>query len=107
MQPTYISIGEIFGHQVWHTVPLFQRLYVWGREEQWEPLWDDVSGLLTPIHSRSRGAPITGHFLGTVVLEQTSNKTGGLPRREVIDGQQRLTGVQIDTPKFALHLRPR
>jgi hypothetical protein len=95
MQPTYISIGEIFGHQVRHTVPLFQRPYVWGREEQWEALWEDVSGLLERIRSRKGEAAIAGHFLGTVVLEQTPNATGSLPRREVIDGQQRLTTLQI------------
>jgi len=95
MQPTYISIGELFGHQVRHTVPLFQRPYVWGREEQWEALWEDVSGLLERIRYRKGDAPIAGHFLGTVVLEQTLNATGSLPRREVIDGQQRLTTLQI------------
>lgn len=26
-------------------VPLFQRPYVWKREEQWEPLWGDVRRL--------------------------------------------------------------
>ena len=95
MQPTYISIGEIFGQQVRHTVPLFQRPYVWGREEQWEALWEDISGLLERIRVRREDTAITGHFLGTVVLEQTRTATGSLPRREVIDGQQRLTTLQI------------
>ena len=95
MQPTYISIGEIFSHQIRHTVPLFQRPYVWGREEQWEALWEDVSGLLERIQNRKGDNPIAGHFLGTVVLEQAPNATGSLPRREVIDGQQRLTTLQI------------
>ena len=26
-------------------VPMFQRLYVWDQEQQWDPLWDDVSAL--------------------------------------------------------------
>lgn len=95
MQPTYISIGELFSHQVRHTVPLFQRPYVWGREEQWEALWEDISGLLSRVQNRVGESPVAGHFLGTVVLEQTPNATGSLPRREVIDGQQRLTTLQI------------
>lgn len=90
MQPTYISIGEIFSHQIRHTVPLFQRPYVWGREEQWEALWDDVSDLLERIHLRNGDKPVAGHFLGTIVLEQAPNATCSLPRRKVIDGQQRL-----------------
>lgn len=95
MQPTYIPISQVFGAQTRHTVPLFQRPYVWSREAQWEPLWEDVSGLLERLGNRDEDAPVASHFLGTVVLEQVSNPTGSLPRREVIDGQQRLTTLQI------------
>jgi len=34
-------------------------------------------------------------LLGTVVLEQKPNAIGTLPRREIIDGQQRLTTLQV------------
>jgi hypothetical protein len=95
MQPTYISVGVLFGHGVRHTVPLFQRPYVWNLEDQWQPLWEDIAGLLERIECSVNGAPVAGHFLGTVVLEQSPNITGSLPRREVIDGQQRLTTLQI------------
>lgn len=95
MQPTYITIGQLFGSQTRHTVPLFQRPYVWNREEQWEPLWEDLAQLLERVGARQGDAAVAGHFLGTVVLEQASNATGSLPRREVIDGQQRLTTLQI------------
>jgi hypothetical protein len=27
------------------TDPFYQRAYVWTKEEQWEPLWNDVVGL--------------------------------------------------------------
>jgi hypothetical protein len=95
MQPTYIPIAQVFGAQTRHTVPLFQRPYVWSQEAQWEPLWEDVSGLLERLERREDDAPVASHFLGTIVLEQVSNPTGSLPRREVIDGQQRLTTLQI------------
>jgi hypothetical protein len=95
MQPTYITIAQLFGSQTRHTVPLFQRPYVWNREEQWEPLWEDIAGLLERIEARQGEAVVASHFLGTIVLEQTPNVTGSLPRREVIDGQQRLTTLQI------------
>ena len=49
-------------------VPLFQRPYVWNEENQWEPLWDDITRVadrvLTPT---DRHQP---HFLGAVVLQQ-------------------------------------
>jgi len=95
MQPTYISISTLFGSQTRHTVPLFQRPYVWGRDEQWEPLWEDLSGLCERLSRREGEATVAGHFLGTVVLEQMPNATGSLPCRQVIDGQQRLTTLQI------------
>jgi Protein of unknown function DUF262/Protein of unknown function (DUF1524) len=95
MQPSYHPLSIIFGHAVRHTVPLFQRPYVWNKEEQWEPLWQDISNLADRVLIAPTDATIAGHFLGTVVLEQTKNLTGSIPRREIIDGQQRLTTLQI------------
>lgn len=95
MQPTYIPISQVFSQDQRFTVPLFQRPYVWNREEQWEPLWDDVIGVLERLKAREDDAIVSSHFLGTIVLEQKPTATGSLPRREVIDGQQRLTTLQI------------
>jgi len=74
-------------------VPLFQRPYVWDEAEQWLPLWQDVRRmaelrLADPFASAS-------HFLGAVVLQAQDNPTGNLPARNVIDGQQRLTTLQL------------
>lgn len=68
---------------------------MWTREEQWEPLWQDVLAVLDRLERRIGDAPVASHFLGTIVLEQVANPTGSLPRREVIDGQQRLTTLQL------------
>ncbi|MBP0447274.1 DUF262 domain-containing protein [Roseomonas sp. SSH11] len=76
-------------------VPLFQRPYVWEKKAQWEPLWDDVSTVAERILTAGPGAPVRGHFLGSVVLEQESTGTGSVERRSVIDGQQRLTTIQL------------
>src|SRR5579875_173055 len=72
-------------------VPIYQRPYVWRRETQWEPLWDDIQWLLDgqPENSAKR------HFLGAVVLQQLPTPHGEPPRHEVIDGQQRMTTLQI------------
>ena len=75
-------------------VPLFQRPYVWNKESQWEPLWADV----TRAADRLLAAPAAihqPHFLGAVVLQQLQNPVGSLQMRTVIDGQQRLTTLQI------------
>jgi hypothetical protein len=105
LQPNYISISTLFSAQTRHTIPLFQRPYVWTRDDQWEPLWEDIAGLLERLEDRVGDAPVASHFLGTIVLEQVQNVTGSLPRREVIDGQQRLTTLQIvlKAAEHALH----
>lgn len=95
MQPSYIPIAQVFSQDQRFTVPLFQRPYVWNREGQWEPLWDDVAGVLRHLRMREGDAVVASHFLGTIVLEQRPTATGSLPKREVIDGQQRLTTLQI------------
>jgi hypothetical protein len=95
VQPNYISLSKIFGPDARLTVPLFQRPYVWSREEQWAPLWDDVAALAERVLNADPKKPPAGHFLGTAVLEQVPNAMGSLQVREVIDGQQRLTTLQV------------
>ena len=73
MQPNYISISTLFSAQTRHTIPLFQRPYVWTREDQWEPLWEDIAGLLERLEDRVGDAPVASHFLGTIVIEQGRN----------------------------------
>lgn len=75
-------------------VPLFQRPYVWNEELQWEPLWKDLERVAT----RLLQAPNTmqaPHFLGAIVLQQLPSPTSDLQQRTVIDGQQRLTTLQL------------
>jgi Protein of unknown function DUF262/Protein of unknown function (DUF1524)/Restriction Enzyme Adenine Methylase Associated len=75
-------------------VPLFQRPYVWNQEIQWEPLWDDV----VRVANRVLNKPLDKHhphFLGAVVLQQVHKNTGQMQERTVIDGQQRLTTLQL------------
>ena len=90
---------ELFGNEVRYVVPLFQRPYVWDQERQWEPRWDDVRVLAEQLeepgadHSSQEGP---SHFLGAIVLDQAHTPSGGfLMSRSVIDGQQRLTTLQL------------
>jgi len=93
MQPNYLPLVKIFGAER-HVVPLFQRPYVWQKEENWEPLWQDFSDLCDRVLA-APNEPVRGHFLGTLVLEQIPHKSGGVSTREIVDGQQRLTTLQI------------
>lgn len=75
-------------------VPLFQRPYVWNEENQWEPLWNDVIRVADRILRQPSGKH-SPHFLGAVVLQQLPKQIGLLPERTIIDGQQRLTTLQL------------
>jgi hypothetical protein len=75
-------------------VPLFQRPYVWNEENQWEPLWNDAVRVAERVLSRPTDKHHP-HFLGAVVLQQVQKQTGQMQERIIIDGQQRLTTLQL------------
>jgi hypothetical protein len=75
-------------------VPLFQRPYVWNEENQWEPLWKDMARMAEKLVAQP-GTKHYPHFLGAVVLQQVQNASGTMQERIIIDGQQRLTTLQL------------
>ncbi|PUB19873.1 uncharacterized protein DUF4357 [Promicromonospora sp. AC04] len=84
---------EIFNLPHHLVVPLFQRPYVWDETEQWAPLWADVRRMAElRLNDPFRTA---AHFLGAVVLQVQETSVGSVPARNVIDGQQRLTTLQL------------
>jgi len=98
MQANTHTPAVIFGSHVRYVVPLFQRPYVWTEDEQWGPLWDDVRTLAERVLEAPTGygaAPVAPHFLGAIVLDQQANPAGFIQVRHVVDGQQRLTTLQL------------
>jgi hypothetical protein len=84
---------EIFTLPQHLVVPLFQRPYVWDEDDQWAPLWHDVRRmaelrLQDPYTSAA-------HFLGALVVQAQESVLGNVQARNVIDGQQRLTTLQL------------
>jgi len=92
MEANTRNLERLFDSTITYQIPLFQRPYVWTREGHWEPLWEDVRELLD---RHLRRAKIHPHFLGAVVLEQLRTAAGSVQTRQVIDGQQRFTTLQI------------
>jgi len=102
-----VSLTQLFNKPVCYVVPLFQRPYVWRKSEHWGPLWEDIRLVAERlIHERKRISAgevdagtaedrTIGHFLGALVLEQMPTGSGTIERRYVIDGQQRLTTLQL------------
>ena len=74
-------------------VPPFQRPYVWEKEEQWAPLWQDVRRLADLRLGQT--FPDAKHFLGAIVVQAREPILGDLQASSIIDGQQRLTTLQL------------
>jgi hypothetical protein len=90
------TLENLFAGAVRYTVPLFQRKYVWSEEHNWWPLWADLvqtSGRL--LADEAQGRNTRPHFLGTVVHEGLAAKTAAIPEHRIIDGQQRMTTLQL------------
>lgn len=95
MKATPRTPAELFSAPVRYLIPLFQRPYVWTQEKQWEPLWADVVSVAEAILHSPDPASVPPHFLGAVVVEQQRGQVGFIPSWHVIDGQQRLTTLQL------------
>lgn len=91
------NLTRLFVQPVQYEIPRFQRPYVWTRDKQWTPLWEDVQHMAERVLAARRGGSPQPqpHFMGAVVLQQIDNVTGSLARRIVVDGQQRLTTLQL------------
>lgn len=96
MRADTVDLRRIFGKDVRYTVPLFQRPYVWNRDDNWSALWEDIRRAVERAERAARtGDTVAPHFLGAVVFDQTPYPSSNLETRQVIDGQQRLTTLQL------------
>lgn len=99
MEAKALTPRDLFDGKVCYEIPPFQRPYVWTEEDQWQPLWDDIArvadALLHAGDDQKLLAQLPGHFLGAVVVKQLPSAAGDPLRSSVIDGQQRLTTLQL------------
>ena len=105
MKVDILSLKKLFQQDIRYVIPTFQRPYVWNQEEQWEPLWDDVRNVaeeyldqleIVGPDQRAQAEERTGaHFMGAVVVQQQPTPAAEIDVRHVIDGQQRLTTLQL------------
>jgi uncharacterized protein with ParB-like and HNH nuclease domain len=101
------SLKQILTQDRRYIVPTFQRDYEWTKDGQWELLFTDLEDTAdrlyqSRLYTESLGEPlsksdkkVSPHFLGAIVCDQLPAPAGGLDLRAVIDGQQRLTTVQL------------
>lgn len=94
MKANTVKLAEIFGAHTRYRVPLFQRPYVWQKDKQWQPLWDDLREVAERQTDTNSSNDDVTHFMGAIVVDQEV-KANGPASRLLIDGQQRLTTLQL------------
>jgi len=99
MEAKALTPRDLFDGKVCYEIPPFQRPYVWTEEDQWQPLWDDIARVAEAVLVAGEEVDglsgLSGHFLGAVVVKQLASGAGDPARSSVIDGQQRLTTLQL------------
>jgi hypothetical protein len=99
------ALGEILKPERRYIVPTFQRSYEWTEEKQWRLLFADLLATADRLfqrrlfarmtESQPDEASVSPHFLGAIVCDSLPYPAGGVALRAVIDGQQRLTTLQL------------
>ena len=113
MQTYNFTINELFDGSRIYVVPRYQRLYVWNLEDQWVPLWEDVTEIARNLVKNTLMQGLDGinesasesHFFGTFVLKTSGYVPDLVNRWRVIDGQQRLTTLQLMMSAIADELK--
>lgn len=97
MDTKTVTVKQLFAPERRFLVPIFQRGYVWTRVGQWEPLWRDVvdQALIVRGELARQTRHVRRHFLGAIVLGEDQNRLLHVSSSSVIDGQQRLTTLQV------------
>ena len=89
-----VTVRQLLENRQRFCVPIYQRHYVWTRDKQWEPFWNDVrTKAIERLNGRERRF---SHFMGAVVLEARGTVSSRqVTSFQVVDGQQRLTTFQL------------
>ncbi|MCY4580746.1 MAG: DUF262 domain-containing protein [Chloroflexi bacterium] len=95
MDAKILNLQSLFGDQVSYQIPQFQRPYAWKEEGQWFPLWEDIRNLAERHIAAGGQGKVKPHFMGAIVLQHRPSAIGEVSKWLVVDGQQRLTTLQL------------
>ena len=103
MDTNVLTPRSLFQKEICYVIPEFQRSYVWEGDDRWGPLWEDVQNTADrylenlDLHKDKAKAErqTNPHFLGAVVVKQERTATEEIEQRIVVDGQQRITTIQL------------
>ena len=92
------TVSDLFDSRIVYQIPNYQRTYVWNLDDQWEPLWLDLIDIANPPSDVGKNydpASHKPHFLGATVLKEVPGRVENAKRYTVVDGQQRITTIQL------------
>lgn len=99
MEARDVTLGDVFDTKVRYEIPIFQRPYVWDEERNWTSLWNDLRHAAELAESTRAdsddGLPPRELFLGALVTQSRPPVPKRTPTHQVIDGQQRMTTLQV------------
>ena len=91
-------LSTVFSKDHRYVIPIFQRPYVWDEEKNWVPLWHDLRKAAEDVEQQAADADeddAQEYFLGAFVTQHRSPVPRRKPTSMVIDGQQRMTTLQV------------
>lgn len=86
------QVGTLFHNPLRLVIPVYQRPYVWTEADQWGPLWTDIRRIAEQVLVTGVAKP---HFMGAVVVDHDPKPIDYAKCYVVVDGQQRLTTIQV------------
>jgi len=106
MKANTYPLQEILKPERRYVIPTFQRDYEWTEDGQWQLLFEDLESVadqllevrtsgLSGTALSNKEQSLSPHFMGAIVCAALPFATGGIALRSVIDGQQRLTTIQL------------
>lgn len=104
MKTNVLTPRDLFQKEICYVIPEFQRPYVWDGDGRWGPLWENVQNTADRYLERldqykgdkaKAEGQTNPHFLGAVVVQQERTATDEIEQRVVVDGQQRITTLQL------------
>ena len=95
-QSELITLKHVVSNQYFFNIPIYQRLYVWGKEQIHTLLDDIVAAWLENKNEFYLG--------GTLVIERTENEFDDVRCFDLIDGQQRFTTLWLISVILKEHL---
>jgi hypothetical protein len=94
-----VTLKSVFSDNHRYEIPMFQRPYVWAADREWSPMWDDIraaaNGVVQDTTDDSWPDEPPRYFLGSIVVKTIQRNPQRIDGSLLIDGQQRLTTLQI------------